>query len=57
MAEFKHELYQIGVVDMEVDYRPDLRMKIANALVNAGFIVADDTYSQDIHILIYKEDR
>lgn len=57
MAEFKHELYQIGVVDMEDDYRPDLRMKIANALVNAGFIVADDAYSQDVHILIYKEDR
>lgn len=54
MAEFEHELYQIGVVDMEDDYRPDLRMKIANALVNAGFIVA---YSQDVHILIYKEDR
>lgn len=56
MAKFEHELYQIGVVDID-DYIPDFRMKIANALVNAGFIVADDAYSKDIHILIYKEDR
>lgn len=54
MAEFENELYQVAVVDVQ-----DLnhRREIQEALLNGGYIVADDNNSNDIHVLVYKEDK
>ena len=50
------DLYQIGTVNIDEDRRPDFKIRIETALVDAGFIIANDPYGDDIHILVYKEE-
>ena len=56
MADSKADLCQIGAFIMYTDTRPDFRIRIQSALVDAGFIIADEVNNDDILVFVNKEE-